>query len=91
METMRFGYECFRRRRFGKYSGISFIFISFLFLKSVLWSQTSINNSKTGEVPPLDQSVIVPTHRYRKSLPNFTNGGIVVFYHTYKTGGSTVR
>lgn len=26
----------------------------------------------------------------KPSLPDFTNGGIIVFYHIYKTGGSTV-
>jgi hypothetical protein len=40
--------------------------------------------------PPLDPSEITPTHRDRGTLPDFTNGGIVVFYHIYKTGGSTV-
>jgi len=28
--------------------------------------------------------------RERRSLPDFSNGGIIVFYHNYKTGGSTV-
>mmetsp|Transcript_16255 Transcript_16255/g.37436 ORF Transcript_16255/g.37436 Transcript_16255/m.37436 type:complete len:416 (+) Transcript_16255:135-1382(+) len=32
----------------------------------------------------------VPTHREKGTLPDFTNGGIIVFYHVYKTGGSTV-
>ena len=31
-----------------------------------------------------------PTHREKGSLPDFSNGGIVIFYHIYKTGGSTV-
>jgi hypothetical protein len=26
-----------------------------------------------------------------KQLPSFENGGVIVFYHIYKTGGSTVR
>jgi hypothetical protein len=30
------------------------------------------------------------THRMNQSLPTFENGGILVFYHIYKTGGSTV-
>jgi len=85
-KTKLFGHDCFRRRRFGKYSGIVFTFISFLVLKSVLYHQ----NLSLGEGPTLDQAVIAPTHRDRKSLPNFSNGGIVIFYHTYKTGGSTV-
>jgi hypothetical protein len=29
------------------------------------------------------------THRHKKTLPDFTNGGVVAFYHMYKTGGST--
>ena len=28
--------------------------------------------------------------RRQRSLPDFSNGGIIVFYHIYKTGGSTV-
>ncbi|VEU33657.1 unnamed protein product [Pseudo-nitzschia multistriata] len=32
----------------------------------------------------------VPTHRQKGTLPDFSNGGVVVFYHVYKTGGSTV-
>ena len=40
--------------------------------------------------PPLDPSEIIRTHRDRGTLPDFSNGGIVVFYHIYKTGGSTV-
>ncbi|KAG7358640.1 sulfotransferase family protein [Nitzschia inconspicua] len=29
------------------------------------------------------------THHHKKTLPDFSNGGIVAFYHMYKTGGST--
>eukprot|EP00536_Pseudo-nitzschia_multiseries_P001055 jgi/Psemu1/180019/e_gw1.13.82.1 len=32
----------------------------------------------------------VPTHREKGTLPDFSNGGLIVFYHVYKTGGSTV-
>jgi hypothetical protein len=32
----------------------------------------------------------VPTARDRKSLPDLSNGGVIVFYHIYKTGGSTI-
>jgi Sulfotransferase family len=29
------------------------------------------------------------THRHKQTLPDFSNGGVVAFYHMYKTGGST--
>jgi hypothetical protein len=32
----------------------------------------------------------VITHRQNESLPQFENGGLLIFYHIYKTGGSTV-
>lgn len=31
-----------------------------------------------------------PKDRGSRGLPDFSNGGIIVFYHVYKTGGSTV-
>jgi hypothetical protein len=37
-----------------------------------------------------ESASLIPTHRQKENLPDFTNGGIIVFYHTYKTGGSTV-
>mmetsp|Transcript_10691 Transcript_10691/g.17081 ORF Transcript_10691/g.17081 Transcript_10691/m.17081 type:complete len:362 (+) Transcript_10691:3-1088(+) len=36
------------------------------------------------------QYPIIPTHWQQKTLPNFEYGGVLVFYHVYKTGGSTV-
>ena len=44
----------------------------------------------TDEVLDVDIDELIPTHRQQENLPDFTNGGIIVFYHIYKTGGSTV-
>ena len=35
-------------------------------------------------------ATMAATHRDRGDLPSFENGGIIFFYHIYKTGGSTV-
>ena len=59
-------------------------------------SELMLSSSKSFEIKSLetkpfeiqDKSSSKP--RGRKSLPDFSNGGILVFYHNYKTGGSTV-
>mmetsp|Transcript_0 Transcript_0/g.1 ORF Transcript_0/g.1 Transcript_0/m.1 type:complete len:435 (+) Transcript_0:114-1418(+) len=48
----------------------------------------SISDGKLGEGASTWKKV--PTHREKGNLPDFSNGGIVIFYHIYKTGGSTV-
>ena len=63
------------------------------------YTSSTSNSNKIGKSqlgllsqlpPPLDPSEIILTHRDRGTLPDFSNGGIIVFYHIYKTGGSTV-
>lgn len=91
-------------RTISRYAGIIIICLSFIVLKSSVdyhlnWlsSSSTINRkAKSEKSPPSLLSTSThplenfPTHLDSKSLPNFNNGGIIVFYHIYKTGGSTV-
>lgn len=81
-----------RSRGFGSTFKITLAATSFLILFSIVCLPRNLSRllsaSSFSEFKQSFQSV--PTNRDRKSLPDFTNGGIIVFYHIYKTGGSTV-
>lgn len=93
---VRFGKQCYN-------AAVTAILGSFLVLKYRDYTTTQPSSDfKLNEVfgkhnfnNDIDNIVATEyghalTHREMKTLPNFKNGGIIVFYHIYKTGGSTV-
>lgn len=81
-----------RSRGIGSNKIIALVSCSILVVFSWFYVPTSLSkllsNSMLSKVE--GDFITVPTNRDKKSLPDFTNGGIIVFYHIYKTGGSTV-
>ena len=62
--------------------------------RMVQWSATTSRKlpgrNNRPRTKPTKVTTLASTHRDRGDLPSFENGGVVFFYHIYKTGGSTV-
>lgn len=82
------------------FSAISFLYFQQSSLQRSLGREPTLRdgNDRTADRKWLQHQLIRPpqgtpddalTHRQKKTFPDFTNGGIIAFYHMYKTGGST--
>mmetsp|Transcript_10889 Transcript_10889/g.26174 ORF Transcript_10889/g.26174 Transcript_10889/m.26174 type:complete len:399 (+) Transcript_10889:263-1459(+) len=69
----------------------------FCCLLTTLWflsrqtCELNFSNPESFEIKSFEtQDYSFAKPRGREKLPDFTNGGIIVFYHNYKTGGSSI-
>jgi hypothetical protein len=54
-------------------------------------TKTSSATSGSDSVHTYTNTTTITKSKSKKKLPNFANGGVVIFYHSPKTGGMTVR